>query len=282
MCILCDLQYYRNQLSPLDERSQTTCEEVFNCLTHVFGILFAIFQMKAMFRLCGRKGFSTTKKTAVMFFCISSLVLYSNSTLYHLFNLVTPQFIRLRYIFQRLDHLTIYLMITGCYVSFILSRLFEKGYVKSGIVVICSIAVMAITGILFTLFSPPTSNMDVIMYLCMGFSCILVAPGWFYFCPTSLLLWLFTGGITYFLGTLFFSWDKLYLNHTIWHIVVLLANIQHSFAVLIAIDDEGQEKSNTFWSSFSQPVVQMKDFIVERFFWAERVAVERLTSQKEE
>ncbi|EDR29646.1 hemolysin III, putative [Entamoeba dispar SAW760] len=209
MCILCDFQFYYKQLHPEDERKQTSIEECFNCLTHIIGIIFSLFQLKSMWRLCMKKQLGEIKKASVISFCISSLTLYSNSTIYHLFNLITPQMIVVRYIFQRLDHMTIYIMILGCYVSFILSRLFDKKYFKIGVIALFLIGMIAITGLIITVFVTPSSGIGVILYLSMGFSCLLVAPGWFYFCPISLLLWLLTGGVTYYLGTIFFLWDKL-------------------------------------------------------------------------
>ena len=248
MCIFCDYAYYDSQLYPPNERRQNSVEECMNCLSHIIGVVYCIFQMKEFYKHCIQKNYSKEKKTAVLFFCISSLVLYTNSVLYHLFNLVTPNQLLIRYIFQRMDHITIYVMIAGCYVSFIFSRLFDKGYYKTGITVTVLICLMGFTGFVFSAFFPPSQETNTLMYLIMGFSSVVLAPGWIYFCPISLLL---LGGFNYALGTVFFSMDKMLFHHCIWHIIVMLANLQHSFAVIIAIDDDSPK---TFWGTFMYPI----------------------------
>jgi hemolysin III len=49
------------------------------------------------------------------------------------------------------------------------------------------------------------------------------------------LTWLLTGGIAYSIGVIFLSWDKLRLNHAIWHIFVLIGSICHFFGVLFYV-----------------------------------------------
>ncbi|EDR28492.1 hemolysin-3, putative [Entamoeba dispar SAW760] len=256
MCFLCDIQTARNQLTPLDERPQCLLEEVVNVLTHLFGIFYAIFIFKMFRRYAQKHNLNKMNNVAILCFCLASFTLYFNSTTYHLLNILLPNSICLRYFFQRLDHITIYIMISGCYLCFIFTRTFAKGYFKTGCLAIFIVIALALTGFIFTIFAPPTTRTDVIMYLAMGWSCVLYGPLVFYFCPLSLVFYLFTGGISYAIGTVFVAWDQLFFNHGIWHLIVWFANFQHSLGVLIAIDDEDIK-------GFKQPWSVMKELFVE-------------------
>jgi len=53
--------------------------------------------------------------------------------------------------------------------------------------------------------------------------------------PLSTIVLLIAGGISYSFGTIFFVWDSLPYNHSIWHVFVLeqrLSLLLHSYAPL--------------------------------------------------
>ena len=271
MCILCDIISAKNQLHPSDERVQTVAEECANVLTHLFGLVYAIIQLITFRRYCKRRGFSNLKQWGVLAFCVTSLIMYANSTVYHLSNIIIPDWICLRYFFQRLDHVSIYILISGCYTCFIICRTFDKGWNKTGWLAIFVVVAMALIGFLFTIFAPPTTRADVIMYLAMGWSCLLYVPGVIYFCPVSLMVYLFTGGVSYAAGTFFLSYDRIYFNHGLWHLIVWAANFQHALGVLIACDDE-QVKG------LKQPYVLMKKLFTE-FIYGEQKHIKNNTEE---
>ncbi|ELP94123.1 hemolysin-3, putative [Entamoeba invadens IP1] len=188
-------------------------------------------------------------------------------------NFVIPDSYCIRYFFQRLDHISIYIMIAGCYTCFILTRTFAKGWNKMGFLAIFIIFAMALGGFALTLVAPPTTRTDVIMYLAMGWSCIIYGPAVVYFCPYPLIFYLFSGGVSYAIGTIFVSWDKLFFNHGIWHMVVWFANFQHSLAVLIATDDENVV-------GFARPWTLMKELFLEFIGKAPNTPVMKKTSVK--
>ena len=45
------------------------------------------------------------------------------------------------------------------------------------------------------------------------------------------LIWLFSGGVLYTGGLIFYGWKKLPYNHAIWHLFVLGGSICHFFAI---------------------------------------------------
>ena len=52
--------------------------------------------------------------------------------------------------------------------------------------------------------------------------------------PNAIIL-LFTGGISYTLGLIFYAWNSLPYNHGIWHIFVMIGSFTHFFAVLFYV-----------------------------------------------
>jgi hemolysin III len=54
-------------------------------------------------------------------------------------------------------------------------------------------------------------------------------------CPKGLLLWLLIGGLSYTLGTVFYSWKKLPYQHAIWHLFVIGGSVAHFFGMLYYI-----------------------------------------------
>ena len=243
-----------------------------NVMTHLFGLLFTMVLIR-MFHVNGkRKGFSKLKMSALYSFGITSFIMYFNSTIYHLSNLVLSDHIVLRYCLQRLDHVSIYILISGCYACFIILRTFEKGYIKLGWLAVFLIASMALVGFSFAIFAPPSTLTDIYMYLAMGFSCILYTPCIFYFCPFSLVVFLFSGGITYAFGTYILNWDSLFFQHGLWHLIVWFANYQHALGVLIASDEEN------VYGIFG-PMRKMHHLFVE-FFTGEQPKDEKTVEMK--
>ncbi|KAL7715484.1 Hemolysin-3 [Entamoeba marina] len=259
MCILCDIRNARAQLNPEGERPQTIIEEWFNVLTHLFGIVYAIFQLKMFYNYGKSRKFNSTKFAGIFSICSCSLVLYLNSTCYHLSNIIFSENYCIRYFMQRLDHVSIYIMISGCYLSFIFCETFAKGWNKLGWLAISIISAMAFVGFLFTIFSPPSSSTDIYMYLIMGFSGLLSLPIAFYICPFTVIAYLFSGGITYAIGTYFLAWHNLFFSHGIWHLIVWFANFQHGLAFLTSVDDEKIK-------GFKQPIKKMYEFAQEFLF----------------
>ncbi|KAL7716397.1 Hemolysin III [Entamoeba marina] len=109
MCYSCNLSYYHSQLNPVGERIQTPFEELCNCVSHVIGLCYVLFELH--------------------YYKILSQKRQMNCNI-SLFKFGISNNIYMRYVFQRLDHVMIYIMIAGCYSGYILSRVLDKGYKK--------------------------------------------------------------------------------------------------------------------------------------------------------
>ena len=260
MCIFCDIANATSHLHPEGERKQTLEEEILNVITHAIGLIYILIFWKQMCKYSKLRQFNTLQKVSIFCFCLCSFVMYFNSSTYHFLNILFPKSICLRYVFQRLDHLTIYIMITGCYSCFILSRTFGKGWIKLGVFSFTVLFLFAIIGFLVTIFAPPSPLTDVAMYLAMGWSGTIYLPIMFYLFPFSLIFYLFLGGAGYAIGTICFHYHGIFLNHVMWHIIVWISNIIHCLAVLIALDDEHIK-------GFKQPWTVLKELFLDCFHY---------------
>jgi len=73
---------------------------------------------------------------------------------------------------------------------------------------------------------------SVITYLIMGWLIVFVIKPLLAEVPIMFFMWMLIGGLSYTLGIIFFIWEKMPYNHSIWHLFVLGGSISHFFAFL--------------------------------------------------
>lgn len=163
------------------------------------------------------------KIVGVSIYGATLLLLYTISTVYHSVRG------RAKRILQKLDHLSIYLLIAGSYTPFCLVTLNGAwGWTLFGIV-----WVLAIIGMLQEI--KPRSEarvLSLVIYAVMGWL-VLIAVG-----PLLRNLggegfaWLLAGGIVYTAGIVFFVYDTRYRHwHGIWHLFVVGGSSLHFVAI---------------------------------------------------
>lgn len=155
------------------------------------------------------------------------MLLYAASTAYHGIRLP-----RARRLLRILDHAAIYLLIAGTYTPFALISLRGAwGWSLFGL-----IWALAAIGVVFKVFFtgrfPRTST---VVYLAMGWLALIAVRQLFTHLPLSGLILLFSGGLCYTVGVLFFALDdRMRFNHAIWHIFVLAGSTCHFFAIVLS------------------------------------------------
>lgn len=159
------------------------------------------------------------------------ILLYLASTLYHSF-----QKPKIKLVFRILDHTAIFVLIAGTYTPFMLVNLRGSwGWSLLGI-----IWGLAIMGIIFKLFfTERFERLSLLIYLLMGWLCLIAARQMLVEIPTGGLLWLISGGLLYTLGVLFYRWKNLPYSHAIWHLFVLGGSICHYFSILFYVLPSG-------------------------------------------
>jgi hemolysin III len=152
------------------------------------------------------------------------VTLYLASTLYH--SLSNP---KVKTLFRKFDHMSIYLLIAGTYTPFCLTVMNNWiGWTLFGIVWSC-----ALLGIVLKAFYTGKKELlSTIMYIVMGWAALLAIKPLFNALSLTTFVLLMTGGIFYTAGTYFFTKDNIKYFHSIWHVFVLAGSAFHFFAVL--------------------------------------------------
>ncbi len=201
-------------------------EEIAHSITHGIGVLLGIAALILLVIKGGR--FDHPLYTVSMIiYSVSVIVLYANSTFYHAF----PEG-KVKNIFERMDHASIYLLIAGTYTPFCLLAIGGA----TGIV-ICSIQWgLAIFGVVFkAVYIEKFVKIHVLIYLVMGWTIIFFAGALFKAVSFAGFVLLAAGGLCYSIGVLFYVFNWFKYHHFIWHLFVLLGSTLHFLSIYLYI-----------------------------------------------
>lgn len=200
--------------------------ERFNSISHLIGAVLALAGLGALLTVSIQSR-DLALITSFSIFGLTLVLLYTMSTLYHS---LRPR--KLKSIFRKLDHITIYLLIAGTYTPYMVVSLGDAiGYRMLSIV-----WSLAILGLLLDTLSPNRIEiLQLVIYLLMGWICVFEFPALRESLPTPGLAWLTVGGIAYTSGVIFYVLDdrqSLKHSHGIWHIFVLVGSIAHFISII--------------------------------------------------
>lgn len=197
-------------------------EEFWNVVTHGAGAMLSLAALIALVAYAALNGTAMHMATAIIFGG-SLLLLYSASTIYHYVGTL-----RLKRLFQKIDHLCIYILIAGTYTPVALLGL--KGI--WGWTIFGLIWAFAIAGFIFK-FSPlrRSEKLSLLLYMLMGWLIIIALKPLIDRMALGALLYLLGGGLCYTLGIYFFVKEKIPYNHAIWHVFVLGGSALHFFGI---------------------------------------------------
>lgn len=201
-------------------------EEFWNTVTHGIGILLSIVALVILivFGVNSKHEFSLLSG---IFFGVSLIVLYTASTLYHLFSNET-----IKKKLRVFDHISIFYLIAGTYTPFALITLKDSfGWWLFGIV-----WGIAIIGTLFKVFfTGKYEYVSLVLYIAMGWIVVVDFSNLLTNISPLGLNYLITGGVLYTVGTIFYAIHKIPYNHAIWHLFVLAGSIFHFFSIVEVI-----------------------------------------------
>lgn len=200
--------------------------EKLNSITHLIGGILSLIGFGVLLVISIREG-DPRMMISFTIFGLTLILMYSMSTLYHSFH--QPN---LKRIFQKLDHVSIYLLIAGTYTPYMLVSLRNN----SGMIMLVLIWVLAVIGLLLDVLSSRRVKwLQVLIYLIMGWICTFNYSELRAGLPYFGVVWLTLGGIAYTVGVLFYVLDgfnKLKHAHGIWHLFVLFGSICHFISVV--------------------------------------------------
>ncbi len=194
--------------------------------THLAGAALAAAGAAMLVVLAAQQG-DPWKITSFSIYGAMLLALYTISTLYH------STRGRLKNMFRKLDHCSIYLLIAGTYTPFTLVTLRGAwGWSLFG-----TVWGLAVLGIIQEAWLARGERiLSLVLYVLMGWlGVIAIQPLVAALTPAG-FSWLAAGGLLYTGGIVFYAFDeKLRHGHGIWHLFVLAGSISHYLAILFYV-----------------------------------------------
>jgi hemolysin III len=202
-------------------------EECLHAITHGVAALLSFIGALVLIVYASLYG-ETVHVASMIVFGTSSFLLYLFSTLYHSLSRT-----RANAVFQRFDHIAIYLMIAGTYTP--ISLCIIQGAL--GWILFSLIWTLAIFGIIFkAVFGVRYDVVSTILYVVMGWMILLVIQELLRNLPVVGVALLFAGGLAYTGGVYFYlQGERRKWHHGIWHGCVMVGTVFHFLAMLLYV-----------------------------------------------
>ena len=200
-------------------------EEFWNSLTHFIGVILTVLGTPLLFYFDNK--FTSLSTLSIILFSFGLFFVYSSSSVYHF--VINP---RLKKRLQILDHISIYYLILGSYAPVCLITLYEY----SGINIFIVVLTLSIVGTLKKLFFTGRFKIiSLLLYLAMGWLIVVEINLLFELLDSEAELLLIIGGLSYTIGIIFYTLDKIKYFHSIWHLFVLTGSVLHYLLIVLYI-----------------------------------------------
>lgn len=203
-----------------------------SCLTHMAGFFLSILGLYLLLMA----GNGPLEAISFAVFGTTMMLMYSASTVYHMFSLSE----RGTNILRKIDHIMIYLFIAGSFTPFTL--LLMDGALKWTVIsVIWGIAFLGIMFKLLWLHAPRWVSLA--FYLGMGWLGLIVLPYTIMELPAPAAWWVVAGGLSYTIGAVVYGIQKpnpspdWFGFHEIWHLFVMGGSFCHFWAIFNYLPD---------------------------------------------
>lgn len=205
---------------------KTIPEEIANIVSHGVGLLLFVVASPLLIYKAAISNVDYYLLGSIIF-CISLLMVYTSSTVYHCtFRDYAKRRMRI------VDHVSIYFLIAGSFTPFLLITIQSK----SGDWALITLWSMVLIGSVFKLFFTHKFKVaSTIAYVLMGAISFLFLEPLEQNLPDLSYSFLQIGLYSYLIGVPFYLWRKLYFNHLIWHIFVLIGSLTHFIAVWLMV-----------------------------------------------
>ena len=206
---------------------QITIREPGSAITHYIGMLLSLIAAAPLLVKAGISGIPSAL-TAMGIFILTMILLYAASTIYHTLDVKAG----VLKVFRKLDHMMIFVLIAGTYTPICLLVL--KG--KVGMIMLALVWGIAVVGMVLKAFWVTCPKwFSSIIYIAMGWICLLVFPTLLRDLKTPAFLWLLAGGILYTVGGVVYALrlqafncvHKYFGSHEIFHLFVMAGSFCH-------------------------------------------------------
>jgi hemolysin III len=206
--------------------NETHAEERANWITHAVGVLLSVAALTLLVVFASLHG-DPRRIVTVSIYGATLLLMYTASTCYHYVR--SP---RIKHGMRIFDHAAIFLLIAGTYTPIVLVSM-GGGWGWSMFGVVWGFALLGVIAKCF--FVNRWHRLSVTVYLAMAWLALIGIKPMLAALPAGGLVWIFTGGVAYTAGVVFYLWEHLPFNHAIWHLFVLAGSVCHFFAVLLYV-----------------------------------------------
>jgi len=206
-----------------------TCLKVFrepvNTISHIMGAIASVVGLTLMIVFAAVRA-DAWHIISFSIFGTSMILMFTSSSLYHGLKISDKAL----NVFRRIDHIMIFLLIAGSYTPICLIPL--RG--PWGWSIFGTVWAIAIIGICIKIFTRNVPRwISTMMYLGMGWLCLLAIYPLVKNLEPKSLFWLAMGGLFYSLGAIIYSLKKpdpfpgIFGFHEIWHLFVMLGSACH-------------------------------------------------------
>ncbi len=203
--------------------------EPINSISHGAGAIASIVGLTLLIVFSSLKG-SAWHVVSFTIFGSTLVMMFTSSSLYHGLKITASKLSILR----RIDHIMIYLLIAGTYTPICLVPLRGPwGWSIFGVV-----WGLALIGIILKIFFMNVPRLiSTIIYLIMGWVCIVAIYPIVTILQGACIAWLFAGGLFYSIGAVIYSLKKpnpfpgVFGFHEIWHLFVISGSFCHFWLV---------------------------------------------------
>ncbi len=200
-----------------------------SAITHFIGAVFSAFAATPLLLKSYRDtgNFSLTSLSLAVFI-ISMFLLYAASTTYHTFD-ISP---KINKMLRKIDHMMIFILIAGTYTPVCMVVLGDR----TGWMLLALVWTIAIVGITIkACWITCPKWFSSILYIAMGWVCILAFSKIVKALPSAAFGWLLTGGVIYTVGgviyalklPIFNSKHQNFGSHEIFHLFVMGGSLCH-------------------------------------------------------
>ena len=209
------------------KRGITMVKDPGSALTHFIAMILAIIAAIPLLSKAGHDS-GHMRISALAIFILSMIGLYAASTIYHTLD-ISPKINKL---LRKIDHMMIFILIAGTYTPVCMIVLGDK----TGWTMLTLVWGIAIVGILINaLWITCPKWFSSLIYIAMGWVCILAITKILSSMPRAGFMWLLAGGIIYTVGGIIYAMKLPFFNsrhryfgsHEIFHLFVMGGSLCH-------------------------------------------------------
>ena len=199
-----------------------------SALTHLTGLIAAAAAAPGLLRHAAARGADQLGLTGLLIFMLSMILLYGASTAYHTLDRTD----HINRILKKIDHLMICVLIAGSYTPVCLTLL--RGPV--GYRLLAMVWGLAAAGMIFKLFFVFCPKwVSSVLYISMGWVCVIALPQIVAVFSLTGFLWLLAGGLFYTVGGVIYALKfpvfhdrfRYFGSHELFHVFVMAGSLCH-------------------------------------------------------